>query len=120
MARDVRGVLAAGLAVVLGCTASPPPEALRGHGTSAQTLFDDHTEVVAHCHPATLDAFRKHLGALTGQLPLWRPGEVMFVSWDESVAVAGSFNGWSKTALHTESVCGTNLYVARMRISCLA
>ncbi len=71
-------------------------------------LYDD---AAAGCDPDTLGELRVELDARRELGPLWANGRALFRT-DWPLHVAGSFNGWSASALATRPLCGTDLALA--------
>jgi predicted alpha/beta superfamily hydrolase len=78
-----------------------------GHAGAAcvLALYD---EAIASCEAAALDRLVRELDARRGDGPLWADGRALFRS-TAPLAIAGTFNDWSTTALVTEPVCGSPL-----------
>ncbi len=84
-------------------------------GDGLDCLFALHDEVLAGCDPARFDDLFASLEARVGELPAWHEGRALFVSIGDSMAPAGTWNGWSPD-LATEPVCGTDLHTAAIGI----
>lgn len=69
-----------------------------------------HDEAIAGCDADLVAKLRAELDARVGLGPLWAGGRALFRT-DRAVAVAGSFNNWQTTELHTSAVCATDLFV---------
>lgn len=63
------------------------------------------------CEPSRVASLRAALDARADLGPLWADGRALFRT-DAPIQIAGTFNGWSTTALRSSSVCGTDLIVA--------
>jgi predicted alpha/beta superfamily hydrolase len=70
---------------------------------------------VAGCDADLVGELRAELDARRELGPLWASGRALFRT-DWPLHVAGAFNGWSSTALATESLCGSDLAVAAARV----
>jgi len=66
---------------------------------------------MTRCTQTRVKRLRTELDARRELGPLWARGRALFRT-DFPLHVAGSFNGWSSTALATEPVCGSDLAVA--------
>ena len=71
-------------------------------------LYD---QAAAACDPAAVAALHHELDARAGLGPLWAGGRALFRS-AAPTAVAGSWNGWSTTAVMTAPFCGGDLVLA--------
>jgi predicted alpha/beta superfamily hydrolase len=63
------------------------------------------------CEPSRVASLRSALDERADLGPLWADGRALFRT-DAPVQIAGTFNGWSTTALRSTAVCGTDLFVA--------
>lgn len=70
-----------------------------------------HDEAIDGCDTAVVGKLRAELDLRAELGPLWAGGRALFRT-DRSLAVAGSFNAWLTTELQTQSVCGTDLFLA--------
>ncbi len=99
-----------------------PPDSHTGSGEDASTgcpeghagaacvlaLYDQAT---AACDPALVERLVAELDARNGIGPLWSNGRALFRS-AVPVAIAGTFDDWSTTALVTKQVCGSPVIAA--------
>lgn len=88
-----------------GGTGCPPAKA------GASCVLERYDAAVAGCDPAAVALLRTELEARRELGPLWAGGRALFRT-DAPIFVAGSFNGWSPTALKSLPVCGGELVVA--------
>ena len=65
----------------------------------------------AACDPDAIAKLRVELDAREGLGPLWAAGRALFRT-DEPVQIAGTFNGWSASALAAQALCSTDLVLA--------
>ncbi|HEY5926926.1 MAG TPA: alpha/beta hydrolase-fold protein [Kofleriaceae bacterium] len=81
-----------------------------GHAGAACViaLYD---EAVAACDAGAVAKLVTELDARKGIGPLWANGRAL-VRTDAPVAIAGTFNEWSTTALATKAVCGSPVIAA--------
>ncbi len=92
----------AGIDGATGCPA--------GHAGAACViaLYDQAT---AACDATLVGQLVTELDARAGLGPLWTNGRALFRT-SSSVAIAGTFNAWSTTALVTQPVCGSSVIAA--------
>jgi predicted alpha/beta superfamily hydrolase len=78
-----------------------------GHAGAAcvLALYD---QAIASCDPVVVDRLIAELDARAGLGPLWASGRALFRS-RAPLAIAGTFDAWSTTALVTAPVCGSSL-----------
>jgi predicted alpha/beta superfamily hydrolase len=78
-----------------------------GHAGAACViaLYD---EAVSGCAPAVVETLVSELDERAGIGPLWANGRALFRT-SEPVAVAGTFDDWSTTAITTKAVCGSSV-----------
>jgi predicted alpha/beta superfamily hydrolase len=86
-------------------TGCPPGKA------GAACVLERYDAALAGCAPAAITALRAELDARRDLGPLWATGRALFRT-DAPIRVAGSFNGWSTSALASAPVCGGDLFVA--------
>ena len=86
------------------------PVARRGPAGAAcvLALYD---AAAAACDPDAIAKLRVELDAREGMGPLWAAGRALLRT-DEPVQIAGTFNGWSATALASQALCSTDLVLA--------
>ncbi len=70
----------------------------------------------AGCDPTDVAALRTELDARAGLGPLWADGRALFRT-QAPANIAGSWNGWSATALATAPLCATDLFLATDQIA---
>ena len=70
-----------------------------------------HDEAAADCTAEAIAALRVELDARADLGPLWAGGRAMFRT-AAPIQIAGSFNGWSETALASAPLCGSDLILA--------
>jgi predicted alpha/beta superfamily hydrolase len=71
-------------------------------------LYDQAT---ASCDPALVEKLVAELDARAGLGPLWADGRALFRT-DTPLAIAGTFDDWSTSALVTKPVCDSSLVAA--------
>ncbi|HEY4182335.1 MAG TPA: alpha/beta hydrolase-fold protein [Kofleriaceae bacterium] len=77
----------------------------------AECVIALYDQTVASCDPVAVTTLRAELDARSKLGPLWANGRALFRT-DASVAIAGEFNGWSTTALHSTALCNSDLVLA--------
>lgn len=97
--------------------ASPGPQVCAAGAEGLECLFKSHAEVAASCDPEALQALRESLEARHGWLPAWHDGEALFVTYNDSAAVAGEFNGWDPEAVSTAQLCGSEIYTVLVPVT---
>lgn len=70
-----------------------------------------HDAAAESCTADAIAALRTELDARAELGPLWAGGRALFRT-ASAIHVAGSFNGWSATALETAPLCGSDLVLA--------
>lgn len=87
-----------------------PAACAAGHAGAACViaLYD---EAIATCAPGAVAALTAELDARAGLGPLWASGRALFRS-TAPLAIAGTFDDWSTTAIVTAPVCGSPLVAA--------
>jgi hypothetical protein len=99
-----------------------PPDSQTGAGDDASTSCPDghagaacvlalYDQATAACDAALVDRLVAELDAREGLGPLWSDGRALFRS-AAPAAIAGTFDGWSTTALVTKQVCGSSVIAA--------
>jgi enterochelin esterase-like enzyme len=81
-----------------------------GHAGAA-CVIALYADAIAACDPAVVDKLVTELDARAGIGPLWSNGRALFRT-AMPIAIAGTFNDWSATALITKPVCGSTLVAA--------
>jgi predicted alpha/beta superfamily hydrolase len=92
-----------------GLTACPAGKA---GASCVLSLFDS---AAATCKSTAIRRLRTELDARRKLGPLWAGGRALFRT-DQQVRIAGSFNGWSATALEAIPLCGSDLFIGIARI----
>lgn len=80
-----------------------------GHA-GASCVLELHDAAAASCAASDVAALVSELDARAGLGPLWAGGRALFRT-AEPAYVAGTFNGWSTSALPTQPLCGSALVV---------
>ena len=70
-----------------------------------------HDAAAAGCTADAIAALRSELEARADLGPLWADGRALFRT-AAPIQIAGTFNGWSETALATAPLCGSDLVLA--------
>jgi predicted alpha/beta superfamily hydrolase len=81
-----------------------------GHAGAA-CVIALHDEALAGCAPDVVAKLVSELDARAGLGPLWANGRALFRT-SAPVAVAGTFDDWSTTAIMTKAVCGSPVIAA--------
>lgn len=71
-------------------------------------LYD---QAVTSCDAATVAQLRAALDERAKLGPLWSAGRAL-IRTTQPAAIAGAFNGWSTTALHSRALCASDLVIA--------